>query len=148
MRLYSRVSIAIAIVLSVCVQTPANAQAIGGVYIDPEGVLRQTAPLSQNARLELLRKEAAGDVSSQQVERPSELRCVSLQRLQQTAAELSRQGKVWPADVRYMAGLQSVKHVFFFPDGNCVQVSARPDRTTSPSSGKKNTCLTDCRPAR
>ena len=136
MSLYSRVSLAIAIVLSVCVQTPANAQAIGGVYIDPEGVLRQTASLSQNARLELLRKEAAGDVSSQQVGRPSEFRCVSLKRLQQTAAELSRQGKAWPADVRYMAGLQSVNHVFFFPDEGDVVLSGRAEAWTQLPSGE------------
>jgi len=101
MSLDSRLCIASALVLSVWMQTSARAQAIGGVYIDPAGVLRQTASLSQNERLELLRKEAAGAVSSRQVGRTSELRCVSLKRLQQIAAELSRQGKAWPADVRY-----------------------------------------------
>jgi hypothetical protein len=136
MSLDSRLCIASALVLSVWMQTSARAQAIGGVYIDPAGVLRQTASLSQNERLELLRKEAAGAVSSRQVGRTSELRCVSLKRLQQIAAELSRQGKAWPADVRYMAGLQSVTHVFFFPDEGDVVLSGRAEAWTQLPSGE------------
>ncbi len=136
MGLWSRVSIAVGIVLSVLMPTPASAQAIGGIYIDPEGVLRQTASLSQNDRLELLRNEAAGAVASQQVGKSSQLRCVSLKRLQRTAADLSRQEKRWPADIRYMAGLQSVSHVFFFPAEGDVVLSGRAEAWTQLPSGE------------
>ena len=136
MSLTSRLGIGIAVLLSIGMQTPAMAQAVGGIYIDPGGVLRQTASLSQNEKLELLRQEAAGAVASQKVGRTSELRCVSLKRLEQAAAELSRQGKPWPAEVRYLAGLQSVSRVFFFPDDNDVVLSGRAEAWTQLPSGE------------
>lgn len=131
----SQVGTTVVVVLSFGLQTSALAQ-VGGVYIDPDGVLRQTASLSQNQQLEVLRKEAANAVAAQQVGRPSELRCVSLKRLEQAAAELSARDQAWPAEVRYLAGLQSVRHVFFFPEEQDVVLCGPAEAWTQVPSGE------------
>ena len=125
-----------AVVLLLAVTPSVFAQAIGGVYIDPDGVLRETSTLDRNSHLELLRLEAAGAVSSQNVGRQSRLRCVSLRRVEQFAASLSEQGQAWPAEVRYLAGLQSVTHVFFFPDDNDVVLSGPAEAWTQLPTGE------------
>lgn len=118
------------------VASEATAQAIGGVYIDPEGVLRETSSLGRNEQLELLRKEAADAVASPDVMQTSPLRCVSLRQLEQSVAELSAAGKPWPAEVRYLAGLQSVKRIFFYPAQNDVVLSGRAEGWTQLPTGE------------
>lgn len=112
------------------------AQAIGGVFIDPDGVLRETSTLDRNSHMELLRLEAANVVTSRDVGRLSKLRCVSLRRLEEAVASLSEQGRPWPAEVRYMAGLQSVTHVFFFPEDNDVILSGPADEWSQLATGE------------
>src|SRR5580765_7370689 len=79
--------------------------AVGGVYIDPEGMLRQTSTLSEQE----LRGKLAGDA---QVDRPSPdvaarspLRKISLHRLEQAVARFHESGETIPAEVRFLAGL-------------------------------------------
>ena len=94
--------------------------AVGGIYIDAEGVLHRTSVLSQNERLELLRKEAFAPASSETLSSTSELRKISLKRLEKTIKKLQADNKPIPADVRYLAGLQKIQHVFFYPESGDV----------------------------
>lgn len=125
-----------AVLLIALSDAAAFGQAIGGVYIDPDGVLRQTSSLGRNEQLELLRTEAVDAVSNQDVGRTSKFRCVSLKQLEQTAAELSRQGTAWPAELRYMAGLQTVTHIFFFPEQYDVVLAGPAEAWTQLPTGE------------
>jgi hypothetical protein len=104
-------------ILVTCHARRASAQgAVGGVYVDPAGMLRETSGLSP---ADLRRKlDAAGDESpaSPGVASASPLRKISLRRLEQAVAELHERSQPVPADIRYLAGLSSVKYVFIDPD--------------------------------
>src|SRR5205807_700593 len=89
---------------------------VGGVYVDPQGMLHETASLSDD-RLSKLRETGAAEAeSSRQVSPASPMRKVSLRRLEQEVARLHDAGQPLPAEIRYLAGLTSVKYVFFYPD--------------------------------
>src|SRR5262245_52240959 len=108
-------------ILLTCHARRASAQgAVGGVYIDPAGILRETSSL---APADLRRRlDAAGDegTASRAVSSASPLRKISLRKLEEVVAELHAQGQPIPADIRYLAGLTSVKYVFVLPDGGDV----------------------------
>jgi len=90
--------------------------AVGGVFIDPEGMLRESSSLSPAD----LRKQLQGDGDaidpSQRIAAASPLRKVSLRRLETAVAELHDAGQPIPPDIRYLAGLTAVKNVFVLPE--------------------------------
>jgi hypothetical protein len=97
--------------------------AIGGVYIDAEGVLRQASTLEADSRLELLRAEAVGQASSGEMAQQSSLRRVSLARLQAVVRDLQQQGKPLPPEIRYVGGINQITHIFFYPDRSDVVIA-------------------------
>ncbi len=99
----------------------AEAQfAVGGVYIDAQGVLKETLSLSADERLKLLRAESADPPAASDLAAGSELRKVSLGRLEQTVRTLHERQQPLPAEVRYLAGLSAVKYIFFYPEAGDV----------------------------
>lgn len=87
--------------------------AVGGVYIDPEGMLRETSTLTKDEQLKLLRQEVLESESADRARSASPLRKLSLKQLELAVAECHKQGTPLPAEVRYLAGLQQVQYVFF-----------------------------------
>src|SRR5690348_5864475 len=61
---------------------------VGGVYVDPQGMLRETASLDQGRLSEMLRDEAQREGPSRDVSARSPLRKISLRRLEAEAARL------------------------------------------------------------
>jgi hypothetical protein len=110
--------------------------AVGGVYVDAEGMLRQTSTLASNDRLEALRQEAANEAASTTVETPSKLRKISLSRLERKVAAQHAAGEPLPADLRYLAGLQRVRFVFFYPDSGDVVLAGPAEGWQPASSGE------------
>lgn len=89
---------------------------VGGIYIDPEGMLRETSRLN-DAELRKKLDAAAADVRpSSDAAAAAPLRKISLRRLEKAVAELREAGKPIPADMRYLAGLTAVRNVFVYPD--------------------------------
>ena len=88
--------------------------AVGGVAIDAKGAIDEAEERDvvalRNARRAAL-EGLAGDVT-----RPSELRKISLRRLDGFLAEHISQNKPLPPEVLYLAGLQRVEYVFAYPD--------------------------------
>lgn len=103
---------------------PAHAQAgfgaVGGVYIDAEGMLRQTSTLSEQE----LRGKLAGDAqagrASPDVAARSPLRKISLNRLEQAVARFHESGESIPAEVRFLAGLTGIRYVLVYPESGDV----------------------------
>lgn len=89
---------------------------VGGVYIDADGMLRETARLSSAERLEMLRSADATARIPDTIAAASNLRRVSLRRLEEEVRRLHAEGLPLPADVRCLAGLQQVKYVLFYPE--------------------------------
>jgi len=116
--------------------TLACAQAIGGVYIDAQGMLRQTASLSPDERLKILRANAVGQPNSKQLAAGSPLRKVSLKRLEAEVQRLHQQNKSLPADIRYLAGLTHVQYVFFDPARNDVILAGPAEGWKQVDSGE------------
>ena len=99
---------------------------IAGIDIDAGGVLkmRRFDPRLAAARLRAARAAAA----DQDVMRPSELRKVSLRRME-SAIESAMDANPGtdtddlPADIRAMAGLTSIRYVFYYPETQDIVVA-------------------------
>lgn len=115
---------------------PAQAQfAVGGVYIDATGMLKQTSTLSADKRLELLRASAFGPPASAELSAASPLRKVSLRRLEQQVQQLAADGKSIPADIRYLAGVTHITHLFFNPEAQDVVIAGPAEGWQQAKSG-------------
>lgn len=104
---------------------PAMAQlagvgAVGGVYIDPEGMLRETKTLTDQDLRSRLAKDLAGGGPSQAIAATTSLRKVSLRRLEQAVARFHETNEPIPSEYRFLAGLTSVRYVLVFPDAGDV----------------------------
>src|SRR6185369_1824307 len=106
-------------IAAVCLARTAAAQ-VGGVAIDADGILRDASVLSQSDRLKLLQSDAVEPSTTSEINVAAPLRKVSLKKLEQTVAELHVAGKPLPTDVRFLAGLQEVRYVFFTPESGDV----------------------------
>ncbi len=92
--------------------------AVGGVSIDVQGVV--AAPTVQEQRqLAALWRKALEDVPGE-LEPFSELRMVSLKRLEAEIAEHRRKLLPLPESVQCLAGLLRVQYVFVFPEQNDI----------------------------
>jgi hypothetical protein len=92
--------------------------AVGGVKVDVDGVL------SNPDVSELKELRAAWQAGLQEIpadlEKPAELRFVSLRRLDAQIANAQKDGKPLPDAVRYLAGLQRVRYVLVYPEQHDV----------------------------
>lgn len=112
---------------------------VGGVYIDSKGMLRETSTLSPDERLELLRAEAAEQPASRELAAGSPLRKVSLRRLEAAVKgihEAGDAGKPLPAEMRYLAGLNGVEYVFFYPQVGDVVLAGPAEEWKQVSTGE------------
>ena len=66
---------------------------VGGVSIDAQGMLHDTRTLSQNEQLKLLKQQAVGQPGSEKLAAGSNLRRVSLKRLEKTVQKLHKAGQ-------------------------------------------------------
>ncbi len=93
---------------------------IAGVDVDAQGVLRvrQFDPRVAQQRLMAARAQAGDDVMQS-----SELRKVSLNRLEAAVAEKLELGQRLPDDVLGLAGLTSVQYVFYYPETRDIVIA-------------------------
>jgi len=109
--------------------------AVGGVYIDPNGMLRETSTLAAGDLRAKLESALAGSKPSQQVSTASPLRKISLRRLEQAVAALREAGESIPADIRFLAGLNSIKYVLIDPEAGDVVLAGPADAWQQLPSG-------------
>ncbi|MDD4891604.1 MAG: DUF1598 domain-containing protein [Phycisphaerae bacterium] len=102
------------------VPTPTPTPTPAGVYIDPEGMVRnrQTEVKPDLAVLKARAKAAEG-------ENKGPLTYVSLPRLLNLAAELTKAGKPLPMNVRCMGGLTQLQYVFVYPKDKDLVLAGR-----------------------
>ena len=98
------------------VATSARAQQGNGVVVDADGVLRTRVFYDPNGMLTRQRLEAARATLAPDLLRPSKMRKVSLNRLEAAAAEHLATGQGMPDEMRYLAGMTRIQHVFLYPE--------------------------------
>ncbi|MEO1529278.1 MAG: DUF1598 domain-containing protein [Planctomycetota bacterium] len=89
---------------------------VGGVSIDPAGVVRSATIEENQALIDLLRNEAV--VPQGDLEEAAELRMVSLSGLQKAIVETRKTGARLAPEVQYMAGLTAIKYVVVDEENN------------------------------
>lgn len=116
-------AVAIAVGLSAppqaCAQFGAGLQqAVGGVMVDAQGVLRSATLDQRKADLNMLRErvpQPQGDAAQ-----AVPLRMISLAKLQSALEQLANEGKPLSDEMRYLAGLQRIQYVFVYPEQNDI----------------------------
>ena len=89
-------------------------RAVGGVSIQPDGILRN-AEVDATGRLrQMLLKQLAP--VPQELAQAAELRKISLRGLESAIQEALQAGKPLPDEVKYLAGLQQIRYVVVCPD--------------------------------
>lgn len=104
-----------------------------GVIVSPEGVLRvrQIDP-----RLTRKRLDAAKAALNQKVARPSKLRKISLNRLEAVIAERLANGEKVTEDMKFMAGMTRIQHVFFYPETGDIVIAGPAEGYMVDPSGR------------
>jgi hypothetical protein len=90
-----------------------RAPAVGGVYIDAEGVV--SAPAVDGAEALQATWQAGQTPVPADLEPLTDLRFVSLRKLDAAIADANKRGEPLPDAARYLAGLLRVKHVLVYP---------------------------------
>lgn len=114
------------ILLAACVAAPAHGQSsligapIAGIDVDATGVLRVRQFDPRLAQQRLAAARANGDANVMQ---PSELRKISLNRLEAAIADAQKAGQPLPEEMRALAGLTAVKHVFYYPETKDIVIA-------------------------
>lgn len=98
------------------------ASGVAGVDIDAQGVLRKRVVADPGGLLSKRRAEAARAMLPAELARKSESRKVSLTRLEQRIGELLAEGKSPTDEMKYLAGLTRVRHVFYYPETKDVVI--------------------------
>ncbi|MDR0521843.1 MAG: DUF1598 domain-containing protein [Planctomycetaceae bacterium] len=99
--------------------------ATGGILVNAKGELLRNASLDLG---QLSRTQIAAAKASYAVPRdaavPSPMRCISLNRLEKAAVQA---GGTLTEEMRYLAGIQRIKYVFYFPDSKDVVIAGNAE---------------------
>lgn len=95
----------------------------GGIEIDANGVLTKSIFNGNPQLLNRQRYLAAQASINKDIQRPSQFRAVSLNRLEATVQKMLDAGQPITDDVRYLAGLTRITHVFFYPESNDIVIA-------------------------
>jgi hypothetical protein len=90
-------------------------QAVGGISINPSGVLNNV-DLDQQRDSIRVRAEGALDKIPAVLGEAAELRKVSLRQLEAAVEEFAKTGKPLPQDLKFLGGLQRIRYVLVYPD--------------------------------
>ncbi len=88
---------------------------VGGISIDPAGVVGEPVARDRDMALKELRSTIKPAPADARV--PTELRMISLRALEEAIGEALRTGLgTLPEEMRFLAGLQRIKYVFLYPE--------------------------------
>jgi|694.fasta_scaffold48784_3 hypothetical protein len=87
---------------------------VGGVRIDTDGVLRTATHEEQNELLDQMRVQMVG--AQGDLAKPTDLRMISLKKIQEMVLESIRSKTQLPEEVLYLGGLTRVQYVFVYPE--------------------------------
>lgn len=88
--------------------------AVGGVMIDAQGLVRAASVVDRDDLLNQLRAEVKAPDG--QLGEAAKLRMISLSKLQQAIRDTKQNGGRLPDEMRYLAGLQRIEYVLVYPE--------------------------------
>ncbi len=103
--------------------TGGNANGTGGIEVDASGVLRANAKTDTTGKVDRELARAAKASMNKDLQQPSQLRMVSLNRLEDAVRKAKAAGTDLPEEMRYLAGLNRITHVFFFPASKDIVIA-------------------------
>lgn len=95
----------------------------GGIEINVDGVISRRTVLDQNGALTRQRWAAAKASLNRDLQNASKFRCVSLTRLEQEVKSFVDAGRPIPDDMKYLAGLTQITHVFYYPETQDIVIA-------------------------
>ncbi len=95
----------------------------GGIEIDANGVLKSRAVIGNPRFLNQQRFQAAQAALNADMQKSSKLRKISLTRLEREVAKMVEAGQPIPADMRYLAGMTRITHVFYYPESKDIVIA-------------------------
>ena len=107
-----------------------------GVIVDAEGVLRTRLFADPNGALTRQRRKQALASLNADVAKPSKLRKISLNRLDAQLRKLLDAGQTETRDMKYLAGLTRITHVFFYPSSNDIVIAGPAEGFMEDLSGR------------
>jgi hypothetical protein len=107
-----------------------------GIAIDAQGVLTVKEFNDPGGRLMRERQQAAQAQLPADVARASPLRKVALRRLEAAVAKQLREGKRLDEEMMYLAGLQRVQYVFYYPDDKEIVIAGPAEGWMPDLSGR------------
>ncbi len=87
---------------------------VGGVSVDAEGAVKSASTLERDGQLNALRR--AVEAPSDRLDHSTDLRMISLSRLQAEIARAMSADETLSEDVLFLAGLQRIEYVFVYPE--------------------------------
>ncbi len=107
-----------------------------GIAIDAQGVLSVKEFNDPSGRLMLQRQQAAQAKLPGDVARAAPLRKIALRRLEAAAARLLKAGKPLDEEMLYLAGLQRLQYVFYYPDEKEIVIAGPAEGWMADLSGR------------
>lgn len=107
-----------------------------GVYVDSQGILRNTLKEEATGRLGQLRGAGSRRVAGDDVRRSSPLRMVSLPRLERQVQLLLAAGRRPSEAMQVLAGLQRIEYVFVYPESGDLVIAGPAGDWTAAASGR------------
>ena len=116
-----------------------------GIKVSPNGLLHKLSNEELTGQLTALGVRARQADLNEEVARKSELRMVSLTRLEKAVSQRIQEGKNVPETMTLLAGLTQVKYVFVFPEANEIVIAGPADGWQYNQRGQ-SISVTDARP--
>ena len=107
-----------------------------GVYVDPNGLMRQLTKEEKTGALESLGGRARSADLNEDLARPSGMRLVSLKRLERAVGERLETGRPILETMRRLAGLTQIKHIFVYPDDHEIVIAGPAEGWNYDESGR------------
>ncbi len=95
---------------------------LAGVYVDAEGTVKKIRA-TKNSALDRIRMDAVSDSGNRETAFTSNLRKVSLTKLEKAAQLLAAQGKPVTEDMRNLAGIYQIEYLMVYPESGDVVIA-------------------------
>jgi hypothetical protein len=95
-------------------QVFTNTRGVGGIAIDPAGMVSEATVIQQGQLRQQILENL--DALPHGLADKTEMRKVSLRRLEAATAECIRSGKPLPDEIQFLAGLQQIRFVLVYPE--------------------------------
>lgn len=115
----------------------------GGVYVDAGGLMKRVSLVDGGRNLAQVRQMALQSCGNQDVRRKSQLRKVSLTRLEKQAQLLWATGRPPTEAMKLLAGLHKVKYVLVYPDTRDIVIAGPAGDWNSDAEGREVNVDTD-----